>query len=70
MSKEKDLKSPERRDFFKKAGLGIGAAGAVAIGLSSGPANPAVKSDGRLDIKKGAYQVTDHVRRYYELARF
>ena len=70
MSKEKDLKSPERRDFFKKTGLGIGAAGAVAIGLSSGPANPAVKSDGRLDIKKSAYQETDHVRRYYELARF
>ncbi len=70
MSKEKDLKSPERRDFFKKSGLGLGAAGAVAIGLSSGPANHAVKSDGRLDNKKSAYRETDHVRRYYELARF
>lgn len=70
MSKEKDLKSPDRRDFFKKSGFGIGAAGALAIGLSGGPANAAVKSDGRLDFKKSAYRETDHVRRYYELARF
>ena len=71
MSKKKDLKSPERRDFFKKAGLGIGVAGAVAVGLSSEQAKAAVNSDGRSkDKKKSAYRETDHVKRYYELARF
>ncbi len=70
MSKNEDLKSPDRRNFFKKAGFGVGAAGAVAIGLSSAPAKAAVKSDGRSQRKKSAYRETDHVRKYYELARF
>mgnify|MGYP005659752699 FL=1 len=32
MSENESLKSPERRGFFKKAGLGIGAAGVAAVG--------------------------------------
>ncbi len=68
MKREKDLKSAERRDFFKKAGAGLGVAGAVAVGLANGTAEAKVKLD--RDSKKGGYRETDHVRRAYELARF
>ncbi len=68
MSKEKSLKSPSRRAFFKKAGAGVGAAGVVAVGLSDKSARAGVKSD--KDIKKSAYRETEHVKRYNELARF
>ena len=68
MSKEKSLKSPSRRAFFRKAGAGVGAAGVVAVGLSDKSARAGVKSD--KDVKKSAYRETEHVKRYYELARF
>ena len=65
MSTNATLKSPERRAFFKKAG--VGAAGAVAVGLSGKSAEAKVKPD--KDITKSAYRETEHVKRYYELAR-
>lgn len=68
MSRKRRLKSPERRDFFKKVGLGAGAAGAVAMGLTSGSAKAGAPVD--RGFKKGLYRETEHVRRYYELARF
>ena len=67
MRDKREVKSPDRRRFFTKAGLGVGAAGAVAIGLTSGTAK-AAKSDPGL--RKGGYRETDHVRRFYELSRF
>lgn len=55
-----------RRDFFRKAGLGAGAAAAVAVTASGAGAVEATTSP-----KKGSgYAETDHVRKYYELARF
>jgi hypothetical protein len=65
MSKKKET-SIGRRDFFRKAGLGAGAAGAAAVGLSvtEAEASPAKSSKG------AGYQETEHVKKYYELARF
>ncbi len=67
MSNKRAVKSPDRRRFFTKVGLGVGAAGTVAMGLASGTAK-AAKSDGGL--RKRGYRETDHVRRFYELSRF
>jgi len=56
-----------RRAFFRLAGLGGGAAGAAAAGLVSGgaeaaeaPPSPTAAGD----------RETQHVKTYYELARF
>ncbi len=54
-----------RRDFFKKAGIGAGAA-AVAVTASQAGAVEAASPQ-----KKAAgYSETEHVRKFYELARF
>jgi|GEM_PF-1704420 Nitrous oxide reductase len=68
MSEDKAPKSPTRREFFRRAGLGAGAlAGAVALGDAvagneAKAAEAAPKSQG--------YRETEHVKRVYELARF
>jgi hypothetical protein len=57
-----------RRDFFRKAGLGVGAAGAAAVGLSVSSAQAATPNK---SADKGAgYRETDHVKKFYELAKF
>ena len=63
---KKEETSIGRRDFFRKAGLGVGAVGAAAVGLSvtEAAAAPAKPSKG------AGYQETEHVKKYYELARF
>ena len=66
MKREKDIKSPERRSFFKKAGLGAGAVGAVAFGL---PETAAAAELGSGKTGGSGYRETDHVKRYYEIAR-
>ena len=68
MSEKKEAGAMGRRDFFRKAGLGAGAAGAVAVALSRTPAKAAV-AGGKASGGKG-YRETDHVKKYYELARF
>lgn len=67
MSKKKEETSVGRRDFFRKAGLGAGAVGAAAVGLATGEsqAQPVQKSSNSV-----GYQETDHVKKFYELARF
>jgi nitrous oxide reductase len=55
-----------RRDFLRAAGVTGAAAGAAAVALS-GKRVEAAASDER---KQGAYRETEHVRTYYELARF
>lgn len=62
-----DIKSAERRDFIKKAGLGVGAAGAVAIGL---PKSGATAEAGSGKPGSKGYRETDHVKRFYASARF
>ncbi len=66
MSK-KAVTSVGRRDFFRKAGLGVGALGVASVGLSAKTTKAAEVGGGR---KSVGYHVTAHVRKYYELARF
>ena len=68
MSKKKEKASVGRRDFFRKAGLGVGAAGAAAVGLSakqSEAAEPVEPASG-----SAGYRETAHVKKYYELSKF
>ncbi|GAA0595017.1 hypothetical protein [Caenispirillum bisanense] len=70
-----DTKAPpqtvDRRAFLRSAVLGAGAAGAaaaVAAGSASAEAVTATTDPtGKTD---AGYRKTDHVRRYYDLARF
>ena len=66
MKQGKDIKSPERRSFITKAGLGAGAVGAVALGLpeTAAAADPGIGKTGG-----GGYRETDHVKRYYAIAK-
>jgi hypothetical protein len=57
-----------RRDFFKVAGLGAGAAGAAAVVMR---ATGAVAEQRRDDpASKSGYQETEHVKKFYQLARY
>lgn len=54
-----------RRDFLRGVGVGAGAAGvAAAVGVGGGEAEAAEKKD------DAGYRETEHVRRFYQLARF
>jgi hypothetical protein len=58
---------PTRRDFIKTAGLGVGVA-AVANGVlsaSAAKATPLVSTE-----KNSGYRETEHVKKYYESAKF
>jgi hypothetical protein len=57
-----------RRDFFKFAGLGAGAAGAAAVAIKTAGAAAAEPPDDRL--RRSGYRETEHVKRFYDLARF
>jgi hypothetical protein len=68
MSEKKEVTPLGRRDFFKKASLGAGVVGAAAASLSSSgakAAKPQTSSSGR-----AGYRETEHVKKFYELARF
>ena len=54
-----------RRDAFKAAGLGAGAAAVVAATGGTAEAGQNVDGQGGL-----GYRETEHVRKAYELARF
>ncbi len=67
MSK-KETAAMDRRDFFRKASLGVGVAGATVAGLSASKAKAAEPGT---DASKGAgYRETAHVKKFYELSRF
>lgn len=61
----------DRRAFLRTVGLGAGAAGAAAAlaagGASAEASAPSTDPSGKTD---AGYRKTDHVRRYYDLARF
>lgn len=63
MSDTKDIRSTSRRELLKLAGLAAGVAGAAAAG------GTAQASSARARAEDGGYRETDHVRKYYELAR-
>ena len=61
----RDGKKPDslpRREFLK--GLTVGTAGAAAVALTGTPTKAVAAED-----KASGYRETDHVRKYYELAR-
>ncbi len=57
-----------RRDFFKVAGLGAGAAGAAVVVMRTTGAVADQRPDDRAS--KSGYQETEHVKKFYDLARF
>ncbi len=66
MSKKKTA-AIDRRDFFRKASLGVGVAGAAAAGISTSKAEAAAPV---ANASNGAgYQETAHVKKFYELSR-
>ena len=67
MKEGKDIQSIKRRDFMKKAGLGVGAVGAAAVGLSKTSAAAASGAGERPG--SSGYRETEHVKKYYETAR-
>jgi hypothetical protein len=62
---DKDSKSLPRRDFLKAAGS-AGAAVGAAVVLSGNEVEAAESQKGKMS----GYQETEHVMKYYELARF
>lgn len=66
MSEQGKPTSLPRRDFLKRAGLTTGVAAGAAVAMSAGSAKAATPDQA----PKGDYQETDHVRKYYELAKF
>lgn len=67
MSEENESQKNTRREFLKGAGLATGAAGVAAVVLSSKPAQAKVS---QAEARQSGYQETEHVKKYYELARF
>lgn len=64
MSDERNV--ADRRSFLKLAGAGVVGGSAAAVAAVSG-AQPAEAADA--DAAKGDYRETEHVKRYYALAR-
>lgn len=59
-------KSLPRRDFLKAAGIAGGAAGLAAAALTTTSAKAAEPEAG----KGSGYRETEHIRKYYESARY
>jgi anaerobic selenocysteine-containing dehydrogenase len=59
-------KSLPRRDFLKAAGIAGGAAGLAAAALTTKSAKAAAPEAG----KGAGYRETEHIRKYYESARY
>ena len=68
MSTKKQKTPVGRRDFFRKAGLGVGAVGAASIGFAADKTSAAEPSS--TSTQGGGYRETEHVKKYYELSRF
>jgi hypothetical protein len=66
MKEKTQSKLLARRNFLKVAGVSIGAAGIAAAALTGVP----TKSVAETKRKGAGYRETEHVRKYYELARF
>ncbi len=66
MTDTKKPKAIPRREFLKSAGLTTGAVGAAAV-LSGVPAEATTMPGS--DKKSAGYRETEHVLKYYELAR-
>jgi len=63
MKRQDEKAVTDRRSFLKLAGA-VTAAGGTAVAA----ATPSTASEGKT--REGLYRETEHVRRYYELAKF
>jgi len=66
MEKKKDRSVKSRREFLKGAGVTGAVAGVASVAMSGKPAQAKLADDG----KSAGYRETEHVKTYYELARF
>lgn len=69
--KPQDTIRTDRRGFFKRvAGAGLASAGALVL-TRTGAHEPAPPAGAQAQPEQaGRYRETDHVRRYYDVARF
>ncbi len=69
--KTTDTLKTDRRGFFKRL-AGVGVVGAGAVALAKAGAREAVPEAGAVPEapKASGYRETEHIRRYYETARF
>lgn len=65
MTAKSDRADADRRSFLKLAGAGAVTGGAVLVG-GKGVAEASTTADE----KGGSYKQTDHIKTYYDLARF
>ena len=65
MSQEKDRVTADRRNFLKLASVGAVLGGAAAV---TGAETAQAAEDKARD--EGRYHESEHVRRYYDLARY
>lgn len=70
MKDKKDKSTLARRDLFRAAGLGVGALGAVAVGIAAGTNEAQAAKNSADSTATQGYRETDHVRKVYELSRF
>lgn len=68
MSDQQKTGAMARREFLKTAGITTGAVGAAAAALAVKPATAATAP--QTGTKYAGYRETEHVRKYYETARF
>jgi len=68
MKEKATIASPGRRDFFRKAGLGVGLVGVAAA--TGGRAEAAEVAGEKAGENAGGYRKTEHVKRFYASARF
>lgn len=65
MEREMQGQGRKRREFLKLAGLGAVAGAAAVVG-----AKQEVRAEEVAGRRRAGYQLSEHVRRVYELARF
>ena len=63
-SKKKEVAPEDRRDFLKRSAVSVAAAGAVAVAGKAATADEPVVQSG------AGYRETDHVKAFYNSARF
>ncbi|HJS30649.1 MAG TPA: formate dehydrogenase [Alphaproteobacteria bacterium] len=68
MTKQDKTGKPTRREFFRTAGAGVGAA-VVGVAGAAGLGGEKAKAGQRKDDTSRGYRLTDHVKRYYDLAK-
>ena len=71
--KTREVKAPDRRDFLRRAAFGAGAVAVAGASLSARGAKAKTPATGKRGSGTRAadagYRETEHVRKFYDLAR-